>query len=114
MTRDTLYLLDPHVRVEEGFARYCPDCALIEGYLAMYPQVRTQLQVLYVNPQRPRAEIVSLLGEDNQGAPVLLLHPQRERREREAVQNFHSQRFINDPPAICRYFALELGGGLPL
>ena len=114
MQRDTLYLLSPYARVEEGHARYCPDCALVEGYLAFYPAVRTQLTVQHVGPTRPRQEILALLGEENQGAPVLVLHLASQPRELDAVQTYNDQRFINDPTAICRYFALNLGGGLPL
>lgn len=114
MKRDTLYLLNPHCHVAEGFARYCPDCALVEGYLAFYPNVRAQLQVLYVAPARPRAEIIALLGEVNQGSPVLVLHPDRVTAESGAVQHNGSLRFINDPKAICRYLAQTFSGGLPL
>lgn len=114
MNRDTLYLLDPYAKVEDGFARYCPDCAMVEGYLAFYPVVRARLQVLHVAPQRPRPEIVALLGEENQGSPVLVLHPLSQPQDASSVQTYGDKRFINDPKAICRYFALELGGGLPL
>jgi hypothetical protein len=114
MHRDTLFMLSPYAKVEDGHPRYCPDCALVEGYLAFYPAVRTQLTVQHVGPVRPRAEIVALLGEENQGSPVLVLHPSSQPRELDAVQTANGQRFINDPKAICRYFALNLGGGLPL
>jgi hypothetical protein len=114
VNRDTLFLLDPYARVEDGFFRYCPDCAFIEGYLALYPIVRTRLAVVHVTPTRPRAQIVALLGEANQGAPVLVLHPENQPKETGDVQTHNGLRFINDPKAICRYLALELGGGLPL
>ena len=114
MNRDTLFLLDPYACVEDGFFRYCPDCAFIEGYLALFPVVRTKLAVVHVTPSRPRAEIIALLGEANQGAPVLVLHAESQPREIGEVQTHNGHRFINDPKAICRYLALELGGGLPL
>jgi len=33
MAKDTLYLLQPHFE-KDGAERFCPDCAMMEGYLA--------------------------------------------------------------------------------
>lgn len=71
-----LFLLKPDFqdlnRNEES--RYiCPPCTLIEGILSYYPRLRTELEVSYVDFQRPRPAIVELIGEANQGCPVLIL-----------------------------------------
>jgi hypothetical protein len=46
---------------------------LIEGVLSFYPQLRNELEITYVDFVRPRPAIVELIGEDNQGCPVLIL-----------------------------------------
>ena len=52
-------------------AYHCTDCARIEGLLSYFPQLRTQLDVTYVDLPRPRAPIVELLGPEYQNCPVL-------------------------------------------
>jgi glutaredoxin 2 len=52
---------------------FCPPCALIEGVLSFYPQLRYELEVTYVDFVRPRPAIIDLIGAENQGCPVLIL-----------------------------------------
>lgn len=52
---------------------YCPDCLTIEGVLALYPQALENLEVIRVPFQRPRREVVELIGEENQDLPKLVL-----------------------------------------
>lgn len=54
-------------------AYHCTGCARIEGLLSYFPQLRTQLDVTYVDFPRPRAGIVALLGEPYQNCPVLVV-----------------------------------------
>ena len=54
-------------------AYHCTDCARIEGLLSYFPQLRTQLDVTYVDFPRPRAGIVALLGHAYQNCPVLVV-----------------------------------------
>lgn len=71
--RDKLFLLGPDFEDGDGLRYYCPECAQIEGVLSFYPQLRKELEVEYVNFARPRKAIAELIGELNQGAPVLIV-----------------------------------------
>jgi len=80
-------------------ARYiCPPCTMIEGILSYYPRLRNELEVSYVDFQRPRPAIVSLIGEANQSCPVLILD---------------NGTFINEPDDIIRHLVEEHGIGKP-
>jgi len=52
---------------------FCRDCTPIEGLLSYYPELRNEIEVVYVDFARPRKVLVDLLGEENQGCPVLVL-----------------------------------------
>jgi hypothetical protein len=73
---EKLFLLKPdfHDFNRNSETKYfCPPCALIEGVLSFYPQLRKELEVTYVDFVRPRPAIVDLIGAENQGCPVLIL-----------------------------------------
>ncbi|WP_411281694.1 DUF3088 family protein [Gemmatimonas sp.] len=53
---------------------HCTDCARIEGLLSYFPELRTQLTVVYVDFPRPRAQLIELLGEPHQNCPTLVVH----------------------------------------
>lgn len=112
--RDQLFLLDATTTNEQGVKGYCPDCAMVKGYLAFYPQVEAKLQIAVVGPKRPRAEIVSKLGEENQGAPVLLLAENSKVPASIQVSTANGIRFISDPQHIVNYLGLSYDGGMPL
>lgn len=74
MARDRLLLIQP------GFAdpkrpgsRYvCPHSNQIEGLLAAFPDLAAKIDVERVPFERPRRKVIELLGEENQGLPVLI------------------------------------------
>lgn len=73
---EKLFLLKPDFQDINRNAEtkyFCPPCALIEGVLSFYPQLRNELEVSYVDFVRPRPAIIDLIGEENQGCPVLIL-----------------------------------------
>lgn len=75
MTRDRLYLLEPEFSDDAlpGRAFYCKDCMTVEGLLAAFPASAARLDVIRLPYSRPRAEIVALLGAENQNLPSLVL-----------------------------------------
>ena len=73
MARDILYLLKEDFLDGQGLPYFCPDCATITGVLCYFPRLRYSLDIRYVDYPRPRNEIVGLIGEENQGCPVLIL-----------------------------------------
>ncbi len=82
MKKPRLYLIRPDSRPERPEGWYCPDCALVEGVLAYYPQLREAIDVVQVDFPRPRAALVAEVGEALQDCPCLLLDPASRRRGR--------------------------------
>jgi hypothetical protein len=111
MSQDTLFMLDPESVKMDGKARYCPDCALIAGYLSFYPAVAGALSIQMIAAPRPRKEIVALLGEDHQGAPVLVLDRDSKPAPAIACDEINGYRFIDDPKAILAYLGQKHPAG---
>ena len=96
-----LFLLKPDFQDTNrtSDARYiCPPCTMIEGILSFYPRLRSELEVSYVDFARPRPAIVELIGEANQGCPVIILE---------------DCTFINEPDDIIRHLVENHGVGKP-
>lgn len=70
-----LFLIRANSRPDRPEGWYCPDCALVEGVLAYYPQLRAAIDVRHVDFDRPRTAIIALVGEAFQDSPCLLLDP---------------------------------------
>ena len=111
---DSLFLLDPHAFEKDGFKRFCPPCAFITGYLSYYPKVAEKLKIIKIAPPRPRPAIIEVLGEENQGSPVLVLAENSVVPEGIEVQTYQTKRFINDVRAIVIYLSKTHDAGLPL
>lgn len=74
-TRDRLFLLQPGFADPAATAGvfYCIECAALEGVLGLHPHLLEQIDVERIAFPRPRARLVELIGEANQGCPVLVL-----------------------------------------
>ena len=74
MAKDKLYLIKPGFtdpkRDDGPFA--CPFCNQIEGLLASFPDLAAGIDVERVDFPRPRAAVIAVVGEDNQGLPLLV------------------------------------------
>ena len=73
---EILFLLKPNFKdtnISVTTKFYCPHCAMVEGVLNYYPHLREIIQIEYVDFQRPRQKIIDLIGEENQGCPVLVI-----------------------------------------
>jgi hypothetical protein len=75
MERDTLFLLKPDFAdpAYPGKRFYCWHCALMEGVLVSFPHLAARLEVRRVAFARPRAEVVALIGPENDSLPLLVL-----------------------------------------
>lgn len=51
---------------------FCPQCSPVEGLLAMFPDVRQNLDVRYVDFARPRGDMAGYVG-DEQSCPQIVL-----------------------------------------
>ncbi|MBI2077097.1 MAG: DUF3088 family protein [Euryarchaeota archaeon] len=113
--KDRLFLLTPDF-ADEGFKQFCSECAMVEGMLSFYPKIREALDVKYIKFTRPRPEIVSELGPDNQSSPVLILgDAARAKRAgpNVKIQTYQGRQFVNDPYMVCEYLASVHGVGRP-
>ena len=112
MTRHTLFLLKPNLR-EAGRVFHCPECATVEGVLAYHPEARQALDIRYADFARPRPEVIALLGEANQGCPVLILNSQDTLSSEIPVQIINGKRVVVGPRDICIAFSHLYGTSLP-
>lgn len=110
MGRDRLFLLTPGFE-KDGIPSFCGPCAMVEGFLGYFPQVRETLEIVYYPFPRPRAVIVDLVGEANQSMPVLVLGGPSDHPD---VQQANGNWFVIDPKPICRFLAERHGLPVPL
>jgi hypothetical protein len=111
--KDSLFLLkrDFEDQAQPGIRFVCPECVFVEGLLSYYPYLRDHFDVLYVDFQRPRPEVIKLIGEENQSCPVLVLHgrPVQEVEDEMPVGHYGEVYFISGQEDIARYFSIALG-----
>jgi Protein of unknown function (DUF3088) len=114
---DRLFLLNPgfkDLNLNQSHRYYCPHCAMIEGILQYYPHLKEELDIDYVDFARPRMAVVELLGEENQGCPVLIIHPEENPEMDLSYFKRHEQLlFIDSAELIARYLAVKFGIALP-
>ncbi|HVL48558.1 MAG TPA: DUF3088 domain-containing protein [Candidatus Thermoplasmatota archaeon] len=113
--KDTLFLLKPGFL--DGSSRFfCGECAMVEGMLSFYPPLREKLDVRYVGYARPRSDVIALVGEENQGVPLLVLGD-RERMKGAPPSiewgEADGRTFIQHPFQICEYLAARYGADRP-
>src|SRR5262249_16199962 len=87
---------------------FCRDCAMIEGALIANAHWRDAIDVNRIAFPRPRAEIVALIGEENQWLPCIVLA--QTSAAPQSAQRAQGWAFINDATAILDYLAASYGG----
>lgn len=108
--KDTLFLLNPGFTDGEGAPYYCPYCAIFEGLLHLYPQLASQIDVRRVAFPKPRSEIVSLLGEEHQSCPVLVLsRPVVKPADNLQIKKAGDLCYIDEPEGIGNYLSKAFG-----
>ncbi len=113
MAKDTLYLLKPGFE-DMGKPWVCPDCAMMEGYLACYPQLREALDIVYVDYARPRPPLAERLGEAHQNAPTLILaQAALDAGPYGEIQSANGLSFLSDARPITRWLADKYGTAPP-
>lgn len=65
--KDQLFLMAPGFMNAGLGPFYCGDSVSVEGLLGFFPDLRTKVDVNYIEFPRPRQAIVDLIGDDNQG-----------------------------------------------
>lgn len=113
MKRDQLFLLK-HDFSDKGKTYYCPGCAELVGVLEFYPKLKQRLEVHHIGFQRPRPELVPLLGEANQSCPVLVLGEEpKNLPENLALRRANGRAFVEGAREIGEYLAHAYGIALP-
>lgn len=108
---DRLFLLNPDWFDDHGGPWFCPPGAVIEGVLGFYPRLREDIQVTYLDHRRPRPAVVTEVGEEHQGCPILVIDETFDwPAARISVET--GRRFLQDE-AIIPYLAARYGIGLP-
>ena len=82
---------------------FCPDCTMLEGILAKNPTLSENIDIEYIEFEKPRKELISMLGEENQSLPVLILPNGTQSEYQNGVYNNIS--FISDLNNIISFFS---------
>ena len=109
MTRDKLIILradfaDP-AYPDQRF--YCWHCMLMEGLLASFPALQSRIDVARIAWPKPRAEVVALIGPDNQSLPVLILAA--DAPSGLETGSWDGRRFVAGKDAILRALSVRHG-----
>jgi hypothetical protein len=113
MLKYILFLLKPGFYDEKGGPFFCPSCALLEGFLKYAPQVESQLDVRRIEFQRPRREIVDLLGASNQECPVLVLIGTSDLPAEAKKSEETGKAYISGAIKICEFLGRTFGAVRP-
>ncbi|HLZ99037.1 MAG TPA: DUF3088 family protein [Steroidobacteraceae bacterium] len=108
--KDQLYLLRPGFMNAGMGPLYCSDSAPVEGVLSFFPQLRDLVDVHYLEFPRPRAPLVTTLGEQNQSLPVLILAQDRKLRDSELEPSqANGVKFFAQEKQIRQYLSTQYG-----
>jgi len=115
--KDQLFLLNPgftDARLEpQNQLYYCPFNAMMEGILTYYPELKKQIDIYHVDFPIPRKKIVEILGEENQGVPLLIIGRRDVDLSAIHVLKYQGNIFIRGTDDITKYLALAYQIPLP-
>jgi hypothetical protein len=86
---------------------YCPDCATVEGFLSYSPEIKENIDIRRVDFQKPRKEIVGLIGPLNQDSPVLILDEESNIPSNAKTSLETGKAFFSDVFEICNFLGQE-------
>ena len=109
MAKHILFLLTPGFFDGEEGPFFCPHSAAMEGFLKYVPETEENVDVKRIGFQRPRQEIIGLLGEENQFTPVLILDESSEIPAEAQVSEKTGRVFILGEIEITKYLSRTLG-----
>jgi hypothetical protein len=106
--KDQLFLLRPGFHNAGLGPLYCGNSVAIEGLLSFCPDLRTLVDVNYLEFPRPRAALVDALGEHHQSAPVIVLADETTIQDGGIkAKSAKGRRFIDDEGLIRRYLSTQ-------
>lgn len=105
MKKHFLFLLTPGFSDGDDGPFFCPHSAAMEGFLKYVPSIEEKVEVKRIAFQRPRPDIVELLGEENQGTPVLILDKDADVPEDAQVSEQTGRAFFLGEIDIMKYLS---------
>jgi hypothetical protein len=109
MAKHKLFILKPGFYDGDEGPFYCPHSAAIEGILKYLPDLEEKVDVSRIDFQRPRVEVIELIGEENQGSPVLVLAENSETPPGAGVYNKTGRAFIHGTMEIGNFLSKSFG-----
>jgi hypothetical protein len=110
MKKPILLMLNPWFDNGGQGPFYCPDCGILEGFLAYNPDIRKQLEIIYVDYKRPRQKIIKYLGAENQESPVLVLEDSNQVLDGVKKSFSTGKTYIDNPILMCNYLGKRFKG----
>ncbi len=92
---------------------FCPHCSPIEGLLAMFPDVRQNLDVRYVDFARPRGDMADHVGDDQSCPQIVLPDGDDAHSKGLSEAGIVATRRIEAPADIQRYLIDRFGLSRP-
>ena len=113
-----LFLLKPDFldkKIDAQTKFYCPYCAMVLGVLNYYPELKEKLDISFIDFERPRKQIVELIGEENQGCPNLVISKNEVEglNDISYLNTYGDYYFINSAPLIAKYLSAKYNVGTP-
>ena len=112
MRKDRLFLLAPGFS-DGGRREYCPECAELWGVLNYFPVILESIDIDYQSIEKPRADLVGLLGQEHQNCPTLVLSKSSPVYSECGIQAVEEIQFIDNARDIGLYYALRFGTPRP-
>lgn len=99
-TRDKLFILKQGFQSPNypGRRFFCSHCALFEGLITAFPNLTRRLAVEKIEWQRPRMDIIAIVGEQNQSVPLLVLPKGETSAHQQGI--YEGRAFISDKDKI--------------
>jgi len=105
MAKHLLFLLTPGFFDGEEGPFFCPHSAAMEGFLKYVPEIEEVVEVKRIAFQRPRQDVIALLGEENQFTPVLILNEEAEVPKDAQVSEETGRAFFLGEIDIMKYLS---------
>ena len=109
MGKHILFILKPGFYDGEEGPYFCPHSAALEGFIKYAPEIEEKVIVRRIEFQRPRKEIIDLIGEENQGSPVLVLDKDSEIPPEAKISEDSGKAFLNDEIIISNFLSRTFG-----
>jgi hypothetical protein len=103
--RPILFLLNPGFTDGGRGPYFCPDTAYVEGYLNYVPDLAGKIDIRRVPFEKPRSEIIELLGAPNQGCPVYIFPEGEEAPSDAEMSPLTGRMYISDSHHIVSFLS---------